>query len=62
MGVVLSFFFFVLGIQTVVACMVLRRVRNLGAIKGSNWQRSAPRKEDAREREREGALQSLRMP
>ena len=62
MGVLLSFFFSVSGIQTVVACMVLRRVRNLGAIKGSNWQRSASRKEDARKRELEGALQILRMP
>ena len=34
MGVLLSLFFSVSGIQTVVACMVLRRVRNLGAIKG----------------------------
>ena len=48
MGVLLSLFFSVSGIQTVVACMVLRRVRNLGATKGSNWQNSASRKEDAR--------------
>ena len=59
MGVLLSFFFFCFRHSNSGS---LRRVRNLGAIKGSNWQRSAPRKEDAREREREGALQSLRMP
>ena len=62
MGVLLSFFFSVSGIQTVVACTVLRRVRNLGATKGSNWQNSASRKEDARKRELEGAWQILRMP
>ena len=62
MGVLLSFFFSVSGIQTVVACMVLRRGRNLGATKGSNWQNSASKKEDAPKRELEGALQILRMP
>lgn len=52
MGVLLSFFFSVSGIQTVVACTVLRRVRNLGATKGSSWQNSASRKEDAQARTR----------
>ena len=62
MGVLASFFFSVSGIQTVVACMVLRPVRDLGAKKRSNWRRSASRKEDARERDCEGALQIYRMP
>lgn len=62
MRVLLSFFFSVSGIQTVVAFMVLRRGRNLGATKGSNWQNSASKKEDARKRELEDALQILRMP
>ena len=56
------FLFFYFRHQTVVARMVLRQVRSLGAIKGLNWQRSASRKEDARNRELEGALQILRMP
>ena len=43
MGVLLSFFFSVSGIQTVVACMVLRRGRNLGATKGSDWQKERGR-------------------
>ena len=34
MGLLLSFFFSVSGIQTVVACMILRRVRDLGAKRG----------------------------